>query len=55
VLKELKFLERLARACGVTLPSSTKKHFEGDFSESAEVTARKSRPCRSTLSRSSTI
>ena len=41
VLKELKFLERLARESGVALPWSTKKHFEDDLSESAEVTARK--------------
>jgi hypothetical protein len=41
VLKELKFLERLARETGVTLPWSTKKHFEDDLSESAESTARK--------------
>ena len=41
VLKELKFLERLARECGVALPWSTKKHFADDLSESAETTARK--------------
>jgi len=41
VLKELKFLERLARESGVTLRWSTKKHFKDDLAESAEATARK--------------
>lgn len=41
VLKELKFLERLARESGVSLLWSTKKHFEDDLAESAEATAKK--------------
>jgi len=41
VLKELKFLERLARESGVVLTWSTKKHFEDDLTQSAEAKARK--------------
>lgn len=36
VLKELKFLERLAREAGVTLRWSTKRHFEADLTEEAQ-------------------
>jgi integrase len=43
VLKELKFLERLARESSVILKWSTKKHFEDDLTDEVGKTTRKKR------------